>query len=75
VSAEKNKRKTDQASADREIARRKKVLEGNIEALKMQFESISEKLNNLDDLEPQKSFRKDALSNGHGVTDTLKKMK
>jgi circadian clock protein KaiC len=75
VSAEMSKRKTDQASAEREIARRRKVLEGSIEALKMQFESVSEELNNLSNPEPKKVLRKDIQSTNAVIARPLKKRK
>jgi circadian clock protein KaiC len=70
VSAARNKQKTEQASADREIARRKKVLEGDIEALQLQFESVSEELNKLGSTAPLKlSGRK----NGSPILTKAKK--
>jgi circadian clock protein KaiC len=75
ISAEKDRLKTDQASAEREIARRKKILEGNIEALKMQFESVSEELNNLGNAELKKIPRKDIQEVDNGFGGNAKKRK
>jgi circadian clock protein KaiC len=65
VSAEKNQQETEKASAEREIARRKKVLEGSIEALKVQFESASEELNNLGKAKPKR-----VRMNGQSITES-----
>jgi circadian clock protein KaiC len=47
-SAQKAKKAQDLERRDREIARRKKILESNIEAMRTEFESVSEELNRLE---------------------------